>query len=194
MKRNQIIKFCIVCNKEFSTPPSWNRLKCCSFECSNLSRIGKPTWNKGIKTGLIPKTAFKKGMTPWNKGKIFPERSKEFSPSWKGGITKHNGYVYISQPNHPYKHYNGYVKRSRLVIEQMIRRYLTPKEVVHHINGIKDDDRPENLMYFANDSDHQKFHQFFKRNNRLPNPTPTRRSASNRGSLNLLTKKPIMAL
>lgn len=26
-------------------------------------------WNKGIKTGLVPKTAFKKGFTPWNKEK-----------------------------------------------------------------------------------------------------------------------------
>lgn len=25
-------------------------------------------WNKGIKTGLIPRSAFKKGFTPWNKG------------------------------------------------------------------------------------------------------------------------------
>lgn len=27
-------------------------------------------WNKGIKTGLIPKTAFKKGFIPWNKGMV----------------------------------------------------------------------------------------------------------------------------
>lgn len=25
-------------------------------------------WNKGLKTGLVPKSAFKKGMVPWNKG------------------------------------------------------------------------------------------------------------------------------
>lgn len=30
---------------------------------------GSIPWNKGIKTGLVPKTAFKKGMKPWNAGK-----------------------------------------------------------------------------------------------------------------------------
>jgi hypothetical protein len=29
---------------------------------------GKNPWNKGLKTGIIPKSAFQKGFTPWNKG------------------------------------------------------------------------------------------------------------------------------
>jgi 5-methylcytosine-specific restriction endonuclease McrA len=32
------------------------------------SRKGIPAWNKGINTGMIPRTAFKAGMVPWNKG------------------------------------------------------------------------------------------------------------------------------
>jgi hypothetical protein len=30
---------------------------------------GSIPWNKGLKTGLVPKTAFKKGSLPWNTGK-----------------------------------------------------------------------------------------------------------------------------
>lgn len=35
---------------------------------SNLGLKRGPSWNKGIKTGIIPKTAFKTGQSPWNKG------------------------------------------------------------------------------------------------------------------------------
>jgi hypothetical protein len=68
------------------------------------------------------------------------------------------GYVYIYNPNHPRASSSGYVHRSHLAMEKHIGRYLTPKEVVHHINGIKNDDRPENLKLFTNTSSHTKFH------------------------------------
>lgn len=29
---------------------------------------GKQAWNKGLKTGMVPRTAFRPGFTPWNKG------------------------------------------------------------------------------------------------------------------------------
>ena len=79
---------------------------------------------------------------------------------WKGGkIKDKNGYVFLLKHNHPFSHKTGYIKRSRLVMEKKLGRYLTPEEVVHHINEIKDDDRPENLQLFANKSEHIKFHK-----------------------------------
>ncbi len=68
------------------------------------------------------------------------------NPSWVGGRTKSMaGYVYIYQPNHPKAQHGKYVPEQILVIEKQIGRYLRGDEVVHHINGIKDDNRPENL-------------------------------------------------
>lgn len=52
------------------------------------------------------------------------------------------------------------VKRSRLVIEQQLRRRLTPTEVVHHVNLSPADDRPENLFLCRDQAEHMRIHAF----------------------------------
>src|SRR6185436_7873536 len=77
---------------------------------------------------------------------------------WKGGINLHDsGYILKWQPNHPNCDRHGYVFEHRLVMEQYLRRYLEPNEVVHHINGDKQDNRIENLQ-LMNKSEHMSYH------------------------------------
>jgi hypothetical protein len=90
------------------------------------------------------------------------ERKKKIGlANWKGGRVKHSeGYIYVSQPEHPYA-VNSYVLEHRLVMEKHLGRYLTPEEVVHH-EGEKDDNRIEMLKLFENNVKHKAYHKMLK--------------------------------
>jgi len=93
-------------------------------------------------------------MGKWMKG-----RKADKHNAWKGGRPKTGmGYIMVYCPSHPYCNSRGYVLEHRLVMEKHLGRTLLPAEVVHHISGIKTDNRIPNLMLFASGSDHKKFH------------------------------------
>lgn len=97
-------------------------------------------WNKGTKNICKPNSgSFKKGHLPSH---------------FKGRRMDDYGYVLIYAPNHPRCAKNKMIKEHRLVMEKHLNRYLTNKEVVHHINGKKNDNRIENLKLFKHQGEH----------------------------------------
>jgi len=93
--------------------------------------------------------------------RIMPRGEK--SASWKGGrFIDRWGYVQISLPLGDFflqmVKANGYVLEHRLVIAKHLGRVLQSWEIVHHKNGIRDDNRLENLELASSVSEHIKEH------------------------------------
>ena len=81
---------------------------------------------------------------------FFEVRSKAMSGencgNFKGYRRKtKKGYVMCYRPDHPNASSVGLVAEHRLIVERYLGSYLPKEFDVHHINGVKDDNRIENL-------------------------------------------------
>lgn len=59
----------------------------------------------------------------------------ELSPFWSGGYKNSDGYIVVTKGK----------LQHRIVMESILGRTLYDDETVHHRNGVRDDNRPENL-------------------------------------------------
>jgi len=146
-----------------------------------IGRIGGHTGRKHSKEtirkiseslkGRILSEKHKRKIGLSNKGKKFSEERRknisnskkgknlrEKSPRWKGGKKISRDYIWVLEPKHPFCNSEGYILESRLIMGKFLNRYLTHEEVIHHINEIVDDNRIENLILFANNGEHKKYH------------------------------------
>lgn len=87
------------------------------------------------------------------------EKLNEKKPTFKGK----KGYVYEYV-----KKYGKHILQHRWVMEKHIGRKLYPYEVVHHINGIKHDNRIENLELLPEKGKHNtRVQEVYLENQRL---------------------------
>ena len=126
------------------------------------SWLDKKHWNEKLSLRQMGKEANVDGTTIlyWMKKYSIPRRSKSEAqlgrrrgnknPMWRGGRSRSaSGYIRIWRPNHPNANGDGYVLEHVLVVSKQIGRALTDGETVHHVNGIKDDNRIENLELWS---------------------------------------------
>jgi hypothetical protein len=100
---------------------------------------------------------------------------REANHQWKGGRSiASNGYVLIKVgTEHHLADVRGYAYEHRVVAEQKLGRRLLPGEVVHHRDGDKQNNAPENLEVCADIAEHQLEHRKPGSNLRKPRePNP----------------------
>ena len=150
-KRNRLrptllLKTCLFCGKLFYT---WkadgyhgNGKSFCTMVCYRKWRSQHP---------LVHSIKAKERISLANKG---PKNA-----NWQGGrIKTFNGYIKVYQPGHPFVDRTKRVVEHRLVMEKFLGRHLEKNEIVHHKNGIRDDNRIENLELLTVNS-HTKGHK-----------------------------------
>lgn len=81
--------------------------------------------------------------------------------NWRGGesISSH-GYILVRVgKGHHLADVRGYAYKHRLVAEEKLGRKLKVGEIPHHVNGDKQDNRPENLEVMASPAHHRNAHR-----------------------------------
>lgn len=81
------------------------------------------------------------------------------STSWKGGESITSGYRQIWLPIHPRATKTGYVLEHILVCEQALGHFLPEGAIPHHVNEIKSDNRPVNLVLCQDRAYHNLIHK-----------------------------------
>lgn len=143
--------YCKKCNK----PKKLKNAEYCSLKClGETKREKRPEANRVCKNCAI------KFRT--NPAYIARRKSAGIYCSRKCLFEYRRNNLITSKGKDGYLHKN-YNREHRLVLEKHLGRKLEARENVHHLNGIKTDNRIKNLLIVTN-SQHTKIHHALKRN------------------------------
>jgi len=155
-------KQCEQCGATFKAKDNQRRRRFCSKVCAaQAMRVTHPpkTCRECDQT-FIPDRTGRKAPNFCSKA-CANRRTARNRSTTKGYVVSAKGYRHLYRPGHPMAMKSGYVAEHRLVVAEALGRMLTSDEVVHHINGVKDDNRLENLEVL------QK-----REHDRIPKPPP----------------------
>jgi hypothetical protein len=81
-------------------------------------------------------------------------------------VRKLNGYRVVFMPEHPAcmssDNWKGFVYEHIVIAEKFLGRRMGGDEVCHHLNGIRDDNRPTNILVLSR-SQHTKLHAWINK-------------------------------
>lgn len=128
-------RICIVCGKTYYT---YHKI---SYTCS------RRCWKQSPKTLKAQQENLEKGRKIKNKIARNTLRKNSY------------GYILRYKPEHSFSNVRGYICEHRFIMEKYLLRYLKKEEVVHHIDGKRDNNSIKNLKLFPNQSLHMKHHK-----------------------------------
>lgn len=134
-KKKRTVVTCAVCGKEFEAKVcdvARGRAKLCSRACSGKWMSENYSGEKNHNFG--------REFSEEHKKKIGDSCRGEKHYDWKGGRKIQNGYVFVLMDDGSYK------QEHRIIAEKVLGRSLKKGEVVHHVNGIRSDNRNCNLL------------------------------------------------
>ncbi len=185
------MKKCAICKEEFGVKPCCiDSVKTCGKQyCKTelrritsrkqLLKYGSPSSRKEVAEKISRKTkkAFKEGRMGHMK-KVWKDGKKRWqgkgNPRYKEIGSKGNDHGYIT-----IKTKNGWINEERFIVEKFIGRKLKKDETIHHINGIKNDNRIVNL-YLMKRKEHKAWHVLDNMNKDLVDNRPKLKSNLNK--------------
>lgn len=130
-----------------------------THEIAKVCKANSQTIVNWLRKFNIPVRTLSEASKLWHKNHLGAFKGRD-NPHWKNGRkVDTKGYILIHTPDHPYANNSGYVREHRLVMEELLGRYLTEEEVVHHYDEIKDNNKPENLKLFPSNEKHLTYHK-----------------------------------
>lgn len=135
---------CENCGKEYAK--KYGTQRACSVACGNrLKEVRKEVVCKACgETFIRPHGKTKRQFC--SRSCAMTDRVREGQLMRPQGSTAPHSSGYILE-----KVGKKWIMQHRLVMERILGRYLDPKERVHHKNGVRSDNRPENLELWSVD-------------------------------------------